>query len=439
MKKNLLFIASILLSWSVVAQEVKIIGSDIVENSGTVRVSFTAEVAKLRSNERLTITPVVYNGAQSQSLRPIVITGRNRSITDRRAKESHTEALRTGENMQIPYTITFSYQSWMGDLSLRIDRKVVSCCDERVPASLAVVEDKPIRYDVVIEPIKPIANDLSLVQNLDLETTCLSPIAEYTALNGDLNALRTEGALLIKFKQGSDVIDPALDQNQKALAKIKEIVQAIESDPQARLEKIVLAGASSPEGTAQKNNILSQKRAEALKQYLGTNVSTKANLFEVVNVGEDWMGLRQQVEASEMKYKNEVLTIMDKYSVRQGREKYLMDLKWGRPYNYMLEHFFPTLRSAGYIRLFYQSNPSPEVETINKAIELYNRAAYADVLTCLGGVTPTAVTEYMRGGCQMMLGDYAASETTLQNAITLGSLDASKQLEQLHKLQRIKK
>ncbi|MEG0163630.1 MAG: OmpA family protein, partial [Mucinivorans sp.] len=206
-------------------------------------------------------------------------------------------------------------------------------------------------------------------------------IEKYATLKEDVDVLCAEGALIIQFKQGSVVIDPSFGQNQKTIDKIREIIKTIESDSQTTLEKIVLAGASSPEGTAQQNDVLAQKRADALKQYLGVNVNTKANLFEVVNVGEDWTGLRQMVEASDMQYKSEVLEIMDKYSVKQGREKQLMDLKWGRPYNYMMEHFFPKLRSAGYIRVFYDSKPSPEAEATNQAIELYNRGAYADVLT----------------------------------------------------------
>lgn len=61
-------------------------------------------------------------------------------------------------------------------------------------------------------------------------------------------------------------------------------------------------------------------------------------------VGEDWVGLRDSVVHSDMEYKNEVLAIIDRYGIHEGREKHLMDLRVGRPYNYMMEHFFPSLR-----------------------------------------------------------------------------------------------
>ncbi|MEG1076646.1 MAG: hypothetical protein RSD89_06035 [Mucinivorans sp.] len=439
MKRNTLLLAGLLLSSSVVAQEVRITKSNIIENRGTVKVTFTADVAKLKSDQRLTITPVIYGSTGSQALQPIIITGRNRSISDQRLGANNAKAMRAKKNMQIPYTSAFAYEPWMSDLSLRVDRKVERCCTEKTLASLVVVDAKPIRYDVVIEPIQPIVQELSITQKLDLETPCLYTIDEYAALKENIDVLRAEGSLVINFRQNDTSIDPSLGDNQKTLDKIKQITHAIESDPQATLEKIVLAGASSPEGAAQKNDVLAQKRADALKKYLGINSTNKADLFDVVNVGEDWTGLRQMVEASDMQYKDLVLATMAKYTVRQGREVELMKLKWGRPYNYMLEHFFPKLRSAGYIRVFYDSAKSTDTEATNQAIKLYNDQAYADVLARLANVASTAVVENMRGVCHMMLGDYEASETALQKAISMGSTDAQKQLEQLHKLQRIKK
>ncbi|MEG1608175.1 MAG: tetratricopeptide repeat protein, partial [Mucinivorans sp.] len=102
------------------------------------------------------------------------------------------------------------------------------------------------------------------------------------------------------------------------------------------------------------------------------------------------------------------------------------------------EHFFPKLRSAGYIRLFYERKPSMELNETNQAIELYNQRSYADVLTRLENVKPTAVSEGMRGACYMMLGQYDKAEATLKNAITLGSRDAVTQLEHLQKLLLVK-
>ncbi|MEG1665224.1 MAG: hypothetical protein RR286_07945, partial [Mucinivorans sp.] len=351
---------------------------------------------------------------------------------------SFTGALRTRSNQQIPYSVSFPYEPWMADLSLRLECGLAYCCVQNNLYGLSLITSKPIRYDVVLEPIKPLPIELSAIEKLDVELPFLYPVKDYASFQEDVDVLRAEGALLIHFRQGSVDVDPSFGDNQKTLDKITEILHLIAIDSLSTLEKVVLAGASSPEGTSQKNDILAQKRADALQDYLGVNISTRANLFEVVNVGEDWTGLRQMVAASNMEYKDLVLKTIDQYTVKQGREVELMKLKWGRPYNYMMEHFFPKLRSAGYIRLFYERKPSMELNETNQAIELYNQRSYADVLTRLENVKPTAVSEGMRGACYMMLGQYDKAEATLKNAITLGSRDAATQLEHLQKLLLVK-
>ena len=129
--------------------------------------------------------------------------------------------------------------------------------------------------------------------------------------------------------------------------------------------------------------------------------------------------------------------IIDTYGVYQGREVELMRLKGGRPYNYMFEHFFPLLRSAGYIRIFYESKPSPDFVATNQAIERYNRKEYSETLNRLEGVNPTATTEGIRGMCYLMIGDYTKAETVLKRAVALGNLQAVDYLAQLSKLKAV--
>lgn len=134
-----------------------------------------------------------------------------------------------------------------------------------------------------------------------------------------------------------------------------------------------------------------------------------------------------------MQYKDEVLEIINTVPVMRGREKRLMDLKWGHPYNYMMDHFFPKLRNAGYIRIFYETKPDVGFENTNQAIERCNRKAYRDALTRLEGVKATAATENIRGVCHMMLGKYDKAEVALNNAVKLGNTQAADQLKQLEK------
>ncbi|MEG2856818.1 hypothetical protein [Bacteroides sp.] len=430
MKKYILSIVTLLSVSSLQAQIVT--DYKIKERDGKVSVSFSTQLPKVKSNEKLTLTPVLYNGDKMKSLEPIVAMGCKRKISERRVGDAVNK-----DNTR--YTTTVAYEPWMSEVSLRIDQKTSSCCTEKVLHSYDVVTSIPIRYDVVISKMEPIVSELTSIQKIDTEGPYLYPMSEYRAITEDFDVLRAEGALIVYFKQGSMVIDPDFENNKKSLEQIRKVLALIEVDPQVSLGKIVLAGASSPEGSLLRNKDISLKRANALKSHLGEDVNSEAGLFETINIGEDWTGLRKMVETSDMQYKQQVLDIIDNVPVRQGREKQLMGLKWGRPYNYMLAHFFPKLRSAGYIRIFYESKPSPDFEKTNQAVDEYNNGAYRDALTRLEGVQPTATTEDIRGVCYMMLGDYIKAETTLNQAVSLGSKQAADNLLQLQKLKAINK
>ena len=77
--------------------------------------------------------------------------------------------------------------------------------------------------------------------------------------------------------------------------------------------------------------------------------------------GIAWGMLREQVAASDVSYRSEVLDILDRTPVWiydaegkivDGRKKRLMDLQGGEPYRHMLEHFFPDLRNSSNTALY---------------------------------------------------------------------------------------
>lgn len=435
MKREILLSLGMLLCMDGFAQNIKIEEQRIKEKNDKVFVSFTVVADKIKSNERLTLTPVLYSGNTTKSLQPIIITGRKRALGDKR--QLAPGGIRTAKNQHIPYTVTVPYESWMGDVSLRMERKIESCCTEQLLAPQEVVKEKTIRYDVVLPPIENVQAKLSPIEQLDLETPFLAPMKEYTTSKENFDLMRAEGALIVRFRQGRNVIDPTLEDNAQSLEKVSNVLKLIAGDANASVGKIVLAGGSSPEGTKRLNDKLSEERVQTLRTYLNEKANIDFSQIESITIGEDWVELRKMVEQSDMQYKNEVLEIINNVPVMQGREKQLMDLKWGRPYNYMLEHFFPKLRNAGYIRIFYVTTPDMELEKTNQAIGLSNNKEYRDALVRLEGVQQTATTENIRGVCYMMLGEYDKAQVALRKSIEWGNARAAEHLKQLEKLKRV--
>lgn len=183
----------------------------------------------------------------------------------------------------------------------------------------------------------------------------LLPVAASAQSDNTITTADTVG-VKVYFRQGYSKLQPAFRGNGIRLDEFMRRVSEMHGDSTARLNSIDIVAYASPEGPYTLNKKLARKRAENISAYLRGNMPfLSGSLFNVQPKGIDWNGLAAMVEASNMRYRSEVLNILrnvPETTYRNGklvdsRLKRLMDLRGGRPYNYMLTHFFPELRAAG--------------------------------------------------------------------------------------------
>ncbi len=193
------------------------------------------------------------------------------------------------------------------------------------------------------------------VMPLLLLSLLLLPVAASAQADNTITTADTVG-VKVYFRQGYSRLQPAFRGNGIRLDEFMRRVSEMNADSTARLNSIDIVAYASPEGPYTLNRKLARKRAENISAYLRGNMPfLSGSLFNVQPKGIDWDGLAAMVEASEMRYRSEVLNILrnvPETTYRNGklvdsRLKRLMDLRGGRPYNYMLTHFFPELRAAG--------------------------------------------------------------------------------------------
>lgn len=183
----------------------------------------------------------------------------------------------------------------------------------------------------------------------------LLPVAASAQTDNTITTADTVG-VKVYFRQGYSKLQPAFRGNGIRLDEFMRRVSEMHADSTARLNSIDIVAYASPEGPYTLNRKLARKRAENISAYLRGNMPfLPGSLFNVQPKGIDWDGLAAMVGASDMRYRSEVLNILrnvPETTYRNGRLvdsrlKRLMDLRGGRPYNYMLTHFFPELRAAG--------------------------------------------------------------------------------------------
>ena len=170
---------------------------------------------------------------------------------------------------------------------------------------------------------------------------------------GGVEAQEAVDSMKIFYRRGYRNVDLSFRDNRAQMERFLNLTEAaLKND---RVEKVVIRSYASPDGTAEANERLSVGRAEELKAYLVREGNIPASLIEYHAEGIAWGMLREQVAASDMAGRDEVLDILDHTPlwiydddnrIVDGRKKQLMDLQGGKPYNYMLEHFFPELRNS---------------------------------------------------------------------------------------------
>lgn len=188
--------------------------------------------------------------------------------------------------------------------------------------------------------------DMPLNMGKGLSTPQQNSVEQFIADN-------EEGAILINFSRAESVIDRYYKDNNMALVTLASVLKKIQTSPDSRVDRVIVAGFASPDGLLSTNDRLAWERANAMRNFICANSTVSEDSVQIYNGSEDWRGLRKLVEESDIEAKSEILRIIDRVPVISGREGQLMRLADGRPYRYMVRYFFPKLRNAAYIKVYY--------------------------------------------------------------------------------------
>ncbi|MFR9620895.1 MAG: DUF3575 domain-containing protein [Rikenellaceae bacterium] len=185
------------------------------------------------------------------------------------------------------------------------------------------------------------------------------------------------------FPQGEHTIDTAYAINGFMLDRLEDQLTTLTADSTKTINRITISSYTSPEGGMSLNNKLAEDRAQSLYDYVkGLEIEEIESLIEVNSHGIAWDHLRWLVSLSEISSKEEVLRIIDEVpeetweqsdasewlTLTDSRNKHLMDLEYGRPYQFMMDSIYPALRKSSLITIYYQDveeaeqEPEPVVE-----------------------------------------------------------------------------
>lgn len=177
----------------------------------------------------------------------------------------------------------------------------------------------------------------------------------------------------IGFRVGSSILDPKFESNEASLNDIIQFLNEVRNDTTIELTQITFCGSASPEGGSKLNHKLAQRRCANMEQYVRQRIMLPEDIIKRQEWSDAWQKLAIYVENSDMPNKKEVLHELletpeytyNKYgALVDSRKKRLMDMNYGRTWNYMLDKFFPSVRNASAILVTIRkkNEPAPEPE-----------------------------------------------------------------------------
>ena len=297
---------------------------------GTIFISMDVDLKKLKlkKEEELVFTPVLYDKDLSYEFPEFRVTGRYRYYRHLR-NESDTLDLKSvyryKENDLVHYEASAPYEDWMETSRLVVLDNRCGC-----PCK---VEDAPRSNDI---------------GQLDFRDPMFVP--DYFYINPEEKEVvrSASGAAFVDFVVNRTEIREDYRQNTRELNKIIATVDSIKADPDVQITSLTVKGYASPEGSYANNTRLAKERTVALKNYLKAKYTFPEDVMKVDYEPEDWEGFRSMLQQTNLAHKDAILAIIDDPNMKPDPKDHLIRSRYPEDYRYILTHIYPALRHSDY-------------------------------------------------------------------------------------------
>lgn len=262
---------------------------------------------KMHTQHTLALIPVLVSkdGSREAAFPPVVIDGKTRNRVYLRAQQLKSMELppyhdgseqvvirrANGKEQAYDYCASLPYERWMLDGRIEMRERISGCANCGISQSTQELPDSKAALAAYVP-------QYGLVQ--------MEPAPEPVKARAETRTAR------LQFRQNSAKIDPGFKNNREELNTVTSSIEVVKENKDLTITGITITGYASPEGSVDYNKRLSQSRADALAAYAQKNTRVDASLWHVTGVGEDWEGLRQEVEKHPRLLKiDEVLRIID--------------------------------------------------------------------------------------------------------------------------------
>ena len=369
MKKIIGCLVGVLLTAEAWAGGTLTLGSHVFTQGDSLHIELLLNLSDTKAGnaEAYLFTPVLRGAGRLQELPAVVVGGRRRVRADHRRQAlqpspGYLPPYRTlydrNRKDSIIYKVSVAYSPWMEHASLVLMRERGDCCRMKMLGVEPVITDLaltspfhvPQGQTVIPQAIIERSENATNRQETPSRPDCM-PCAECTAmvtyLTPDMETQkhRSESATLyIDYPTGVYDVRREFHNNRPELEKLDRLMRPLTKGNLANISSISICGYASPDGIYKDNEILASNRARCFKKYMHTTYAPGYDLYKVSSVSEDWDGLVELLQRRPMNHGDEVLSLIARTGIFEGREKQLMDMHGGTVYRELLKNYFPQLR-----------------------------------------------------------------------------------------------
>ena len=279
-------------------------------------------------NRVAVFTPVIVNGTKSLELQPVGLYSRTRWYQYLRAGEKplggdNEQSIRWSDRPEVMnYHQVINYEEWMNGANLYLKRCDYGCC-----------------RTLVNEQMEPLMGYAELIYSPKFRY--ISPVAD-TVKSRELS-----GRAFVDFPVNLTEIFPEYRNNTVELNKIIATIDSVRSDKDVTVSALSIKGFASPEGPYSNNIRLAKGRTESLKEYVRRLYNFDSNFIKTSHEPEDWEGLREFVEKSNLEHRTEILAIIDSDMEPDPKNSKIQDT-YPDEYKFLLQTVYPALRHSDY-------------------------------------------------------------------------------------------
>lgn len=177
----------------------------------------------------------------------------------------------------------------------------------------------------------------------------------------------------VDFPVGSDRIDPAWGSNARTIARITDLLHAVKADPKLRISNVTVYGTVSPEGNADFNRRLADRRREALVELITSDYDLDRDALNLRNAFVQWDVLSKMMAVVDEPWAQQVADAIAENSDDASIIAAIKRINGSRVWQKLKKSYFTQMRTASAIVITVEQAPAfkPEVVEKNDTTHVY--------------------------------------------------------------------